>query len=85
MFKPEKQLSICEQRAWKTRPTYYFLRIPIDTMQTVRIILKSQFPSGQKYKLVNECMRSRKNYENGGCGHRSRYLAHAKRALYHLS
>ena len=22
---------------------------------------------------------------DGGCGHRSRYLAHAKRALYHLS
>ena len=24
-------------------------------------------------------------YFHGGCGHRSRYLAHAKRALYHLS
>lgn len=23
--------------------------------------------------------------KTGGCGHRSRYLSHAKRALYHLS
>ena len=32
-------------------------------------------------KFTNRRIR---NAVDGGCGHRSRYLAHAKRALYHL-
>ena len=51
----------------------------------MKCLFESMYFSQNRREKIKDIFNQQKRKQFGGGGHRSRYLAHAKRALYHLS